>query len=66
MDTETRRLLTLSLKYSESLLGDMHWQLQIFESGMDGFDTKEEMQKYASDLQDFVNELKGVLKREYP
>lgn len=62
MDIETQRLLTLSLKYSEALSDDMHWRVQIFESGVDGFDTKEQMQKYASDLQDFVNELREILK----
>lgn len=58
----TRRLLTLSLHYSEALLDDMHWRVQIFESDMGGFDTKEEMQEYISYLQNFVTQLREILK----
>ena len=57
-----RRLLTLSLHYSEALLDDMHWRVQIFESDMGGFDTKEEMQEYISHLENFVEELREILR----
>lgn len=53
-----KAMLERALHYCEDLLGDMDWRVQI--SDLDGFDTEEELQKYVSDLKDFVKELKEV------
>jgi hypothetical protein len=70
MDKETQRLLSLALYYVEASLEDMKWQypntgLDSFNMGTNGtqsFDTTEELEQYLATMQDYVNELKGVVK----
>lgn len=72
MDKETQRLLSLALYYVEASLEDMKWvwfstktELDSFNmdtNGTPSFETEEELEKYLATMQDYVNELKGVVK----
>lgn len=70
MDKETQRLLSLALYYVEASLKDMKWQypnmeldsFNISTNGTQSFDTTEELEQYLATMQDYVNELKGVVK----
>ena len=70
MEKETQRLLSLALYYVEASLKDMQYQasMQDVESfnmdtnGTPCFDSDEELSRYLDTMQDYVNELKGVVK----
>lgn len=70
MEKETQRLLSLALYYVEASLKDMQYQasMQDVESfnmdtnGTPCFDSDEELSSYLDTMQDYVNELKGVVK----
>jgi len=70
MDKETQRLLSLALYYVEASLEDMQYQwsgtdLDFFNmstAGTSCFDSEEELEQYLETMQDYVNELKGVVK----
>jgi len=70
MEKETQRLLSLALYYVEASLKDMQYQasMQDVESfnmdtnGTPCFDSDEELSEYLDTMQDYVNELKGVVK----
>jgi len=70
MDKETQRLLSLALYYVEASLRDMQYQatvndLEGFNMNTDGtpsFDSDEDLAKYFDAMEDYVNELKGVVK----
>jgi hypothetical protein len=70
MEKETQRLLSLALYYVEASLKDMQYQasmqdVESFNMDTDGtpcFDSDEELSRYLDTMQDYVNELKGVVK----
>ena len=70
MDIKTWRLLSQALYYVEASLKDMQYQasMQDVESfnmdtnGTPSFDSDEELSYYLDDMQNYVNELKEVLK----
>ena len=70
MDKETKRLLSLSLYYVEASLRDMQYQATVNDlegfnmntNGTPSFDSDEDLAQYFDTMEDYVNELKGVVK----
>jgi len=70
MEKETQRLLSLALYYVEASLKDMQYKssgedivsFNMDTNGTPCFDSKEELSEYLDTMQDYVNELKGVVK----
>ena len=70
MEKETQRLLTRALYYTEASLKDMRWKssnedIQGFNMDTNGtpcFESKEELAEYLSEMENYVNKLKEIVK----